>query len=76
LQRLVAGLQTGWVSVNDCTVCLRKPSNRPVSPTRVAETSEFQIEVPPRLARELGLSVLTPLQSRVIRCASVARDRR
>ena len=60
--------------MNERTVCLRKPGSPSISPTRVAEPIEFEIEVPPRLARELGLSVLTPLQSRVIRCARVGRD--
>ncbi len=54
-------------------MCLRKPQSRPLPPSRVAEPIGFEIEVPPRLARELGLSVMTPLQSRVIRCARVGR---
>lgn len=61
-------------AVNEHTVCLRKPRSRPVPPTRVAEPIGFEIEVPPRLARELGLSAVTPLRSRVIRCASLGRE--
>jgi hypothetical protein len=58
--------------VNEQTVCLRK-KNLVSMAIRIAEPVGFEIEVPPGLARELGLSVMTPLQSRVIRCARVAR---
>jgi hypothetical protein len=49
---------------------MRKPRPRG---DRVVEPSQFEIEIPPRLARAFGISVLTPLTSRVIRCARVAR---
>ncbi len=55
--------------MNEATVSLRRPGARAVtSSEREVAASGFQIEVPPHLARELGLTVLVPLNSKIIRC--------
>jgi hypothetical protein len=48
------------------TVCIKRRST-------AGSTSSFVIEVPPHLAKDLGLCVLTPLTSRTIECRRVSR---
>ena len=51
----------------ESTVCLRRPAPSHSGADREA-TSHFEIEVPPHLARELGIAAITPLRSRIIQC--------
>lgn len=52
----------------ESTVCLRRSTESRSGAARQV-TTHFEIEVPPHLAREFGVSVVTPLRSRIIQCA-------
>ncbi len=51
----------------ESTVCLRRTTQSRAGAAREA-TSHFEIEIPPHLAREFGVSAVTPLRSRIIQC--------
>lgn len=54
--------------MSDRTVCLRRKQRGGDASLSRSAVRGFEIEVPPHLARDLGLTVTTPLRSRVIHC--------
>jgi hypothetical protein len=54
--------------MRDVTVNLKRRTRAGTTSQPSTPGSQFQIEVPPHLARELGLCFFTPPSTRVIRC--------